>query len=219
MSRHRTAFTMNSEEYSNRFEKLYKLFSEAYLNFFVWKGLQDKMFEEVFSENSGFWNSVLFSLESCWLTQLAKIYESSSYSKKSEVISVYALLPHQKDLERASLVTNILDRNGEVIQNIQRLRDNQLAHNNAKHLQKPSVILSKFPIKYADVEGLLSATGEILSNLHPATGHGYAYAMLAGDAENDGRRVVKKLQYYSKLHREHLEKFRRGEVGSPHFGE
>ena len=208
---------MTSKEYSRRFEQLYRLFSEAYLVFYVWKGLQDKAFEKTFSENPGFWNATLFSLENCWLTGLARIYENSRFSQSSKVISVFALLPHQTDMARATKVRSMLKGNTRIIENIQKLRHNQLAHNNAKHLLKPKVLLNKFPIKYREAEKLLTLSGEILSNLHPKTGRGYAYKMLAEGSENESKHVVKKLQYYSKLHDEHWEKFKRGEVSDLRF--
>ena len=205
---------MNPKEYSEQFNKLYNLLTEACLNFYVWKGLQDKNFEKTFAENSYFWSAVLFSLENNWLTSLAKLYENSSFSKKAKIISVYALLPHQTDRMRAVKVQSILILNTNVIKNIKKLRDNQLAHNNAKHLLDPKVILKKFPINYGKVEQLLSATNQILSNLNPKTGHGHMYKMLVDDSENDGKQVVNKLEYHSKLNKAHLEKFRKGEVSS-----
>ena len=208
---------MTQKECAERFEKLYNLFTETYLNFYTWKGLQDKAFEKTFAENSHFWTAVLFALQNSWLTGLAKIFENSTFSKKAQVISVYALLPHQTDTTRAAKVQNTLTLNAGVIKGIQQLRNNQLAHNNTRHLLKPKLILSKFPIKYAEVEQLLLLSGEILSDLNPKKGHGYAYKMLADDSENDGKQIVKKLQYYSKLHREHLDKFRRREIHDHRF--
>lgn len=208
---------MNSREYSEGFEKIYKLFTEAYLVFYVWKGLEDKSFEKTYSRNVAFWNATLLSLENCWLTQLARIYENSKYSDDATVISVYALLPHHTDEERTKNVQNILSENKEIVDNIQRLRHNQLAHNNAKHLQEPSKILTKFPVKYTDVERLLKLTGEILSNLNPKPGHAYAYEMLAENSERDGKSVVEKLEYYEKLHKKHLDRFVGGEIDDPIF--
>ena len=208
---------MSLEKYSERFERLYKLFSDTYLVFYVWKGLQDKAFEKTYSKNVAFWNATLLSLENCWLTQLARIYENSKYSGRAAVISVYALLPYQSDKERAEIVQNILNENKEIVNNIQRLRDNQLAHNNANHLIEPSKILTRFPVKYVEVENLLKLTGEILSNLNPKQGHAYAYEMLAEDSERDGKSVVKKLEYYEKLHKNHLDRFVGGEIDNPRF--
>ncbi len=208
---------MNLNDYTKRFEKCYQIFSETFLSFFVWKGLQDKDFEKTYSENNYFWSAILRSLENDWLTNLAKIYEESRYSKENEVISVYALVSYQADLDRAVKVRQILEVNADIIKNIQILRHNQLAHNNAEHLLKPETLLEKFPIEYNKVEQLVLLTDEVLSNLHPETGHGYIYKMLSEDAVNDSKNIIKKLQYYSKLHHNHSEKFRCGEVNDWKF--
>ncbi|MBU1102751.1 hypothetical protein KJ853_03810 [Patescibacteria group bacterium] len=208
---------MTREEYKKRFNILNYFFTEAYLSFYIWKGLQDKAFEKTFLENPRFWSATLLAIENTWLSGLAKIYEDSEYSKKAKVISVYALLPYQTDSVRAAKVQNILELNSNVIKNIIILRQHQLAHNNAQHLMNPKAILKRFPIVYADVEKLLLSSGEILSNLNPDKGYGYEYKMWADDCEHDGKDVIKKLQYYSKLRREHYDKLKRGEIDDWQF--
>lgn len=203
---------MSSSDYEKRFQQLYKLFSEVYIMFYVWKGLQDKSFEKTYSENSAFWSAVLRALENNWLTGLAKIYEYSKYSKAAKVISVYALLPYQADTARAIKALKIIKKNSKVIEGIEKLRHHQLAHNNASHLINPKKILRKFPIIYKEAEELIIASGDILSNLNPQKSVGYAYKMLADDCEADGKHIIKKLRYYSQLHEEWIEKIKKREV-------
>lgn len=208
---------MIKEEYIKRFKKLHNLFTEIYLSFYIWKGLQDKSFEQTFSENLNFWFATLSALENNWLTGFAKIYEDSKFSKKGQVISVYALLPFQVDIVRAKNIKKILNFNDRIIKSIRKLRDNQLGHNNTEHLLKPKELLRKFPIKYDDVERLLLLSGEILSNFNPDIGWRYDYENWAKDCENDAKQVIKKLQYYSKLQKNHLDKVIRGEISDYHF--
>lgn len=208
---------MTKKEYAERFAKLYNLFSEIYVIFYSWKSLQDKAFEQTYSENKHFWSAVLRALENSWFTGFAKIYEDSQYSEDAKVISVYALLPYQTDSKRAAKVQDILKDNSAVIKSIKILRQNQLAHNNAEHLMNPKAILSKFPIKYSEVENLLLSSSEILSNLNPKKGHRYAYKVLADDCGHDGKDIIKKLKYYSKLRQEHYDKLKRQETDDWHF--
>lgn len=208
---------MKIEEYTKRFEKLYSLFTEAYLYFYVWKALQEKEYEKIYQKNSSFWSAVLHSLENTWLSFLAKIYEDSKYSRGNLIISVQALIPFQSDEVRASQAQEIIDNNGVIITNLVELRHNQLAHNNADHLLNPSKILGKHPIKYSEVEDLLKISSEVLSLLNPNTGHGYVYDAFADGCKNDVKNVLAKLEYFESLKSEHLEKFTREEIEDPRF--
>jgi hypothetical protein len=127
------------------------------------------------------------------------------------------LFPHQKDKKRAKIVENILKKNESIIKSVARLRDHQLAHNIASHSLKPKDLLVKFPIQYKKIEKLLLLSNEILSNLNPKKGNAYTYEMLSKDSANDSESIIKKLQYYSLLRRQHFEKLKRGEVKDYRF--
>lgn len=205
------------KDYSKKLNKLFNLISEAHLNFYTWKSLQDEAFEPIFSEDPYFWNAVLFSLEYSWLSDIAKIYENSTYSKKSKVISVYALWPNQIDPTKSAKIKKILTSNGSTIKSIQLLRHNQLAHNNVDYLLHPKILLRKFPIKYGDAEKLLLISGELLSLLDLREGHAYSFKPFIQDCESSGKHVIEKIRYFSKLRREHSDKFVRREIDDPHF--
>jgi hypothetical protein len=78
-------------------------------------------------------------------------------------------------------------------------------------------LLVKFPIQYKKIEKLLLLSNEILSNLNPKKGNAYTYEMLSKDSANDSESIIKKLQYYSLLRRQHFEKLKRGEVKDYRF--
>jgi len=208
---------MSQKKYKDCFEKLYSLFTEAYLTFYVWKGLQEKEFEQIFRENNNFWSAILFALENTWLTSLAKLYEESNYSKRSTIISVYSLVPHQADAMRGKQARDSLKQHEGTIQNVRILRNNQLAHNNTEHLLNPKNILRKYPIKYTQVEELMEISVYLLSYLHPDTGHGYSFEGFAEGCQRDAKSMITKLEYFSKKKAEHRDKFLRGEVHSPQF--
>ncbi len=65
---------LTDKQYKEYFEKLYSLLSDAFLTFYVWKGLQGKEYEDIYKENTNFWSATLISLQNSWLISLAKIY-------------------------------------------------------------------------------------------------------------------------------------------------
>ncbi len=206
-------------EYKERFDKLYGRISEAVLLFNVWKGLQNKEFESTFKENNNFWLAVLYSIENNYLTLLAKIFEESKFSEQNKIISVYSVINYQLDTKRAMKAKSILDKNQKVIKNIKILRNHKLAHENASFASDPSAILEKYPIKYGEIEDLLEISNELLSALNPDFGHGYQFDMLAEDSQNDSRDIIKKLKYFSKRKKIHLDNFKKGTVNNPRFPE
>jgi len=193
---------MKKNEYKERFEKLYNQITEIIVIFNVWKGLQNKEFESTFSENNYFWSAVLHSLEDNYLTLLAKIFEKSKHSERNKIISVYSVINYQSDMERAKKARKIINKNKNVIENIQILRHNKLAHNNANFASNPSVVLEKFPIKYKEIKDLLEISSELLSALNPDSGHGYLLDTLIEGSQNDSKDIIKKLKYYSKNNRQ-----------------
>lgn len=210
---------MKENEYKKRFEKLYNRITEAIVVFNVWKGLQNKEFEPTFKKNNNFWLAVLRSLEDNYLTLLAKIFEKSKYSEQNKIISVYSVIKYQSDTERAAKARLILDKNQKVIKNIQILRHNKLAHDNASFAFNPSIVLEKFPIKYGEIEDLLKISNELLSALNPDSGHGYLFDTLTEDSQNDSRDIIKKLKYYSKRQKIHFDNLKKGMVSNPRFPE
>ncbi|MFA5925608.1 MAG: hypothetical protein WC831_01630 [Parcubacteria group bacterium] len=201
---------MNKPEHKKRFEELFRLFTEAHLCFFVWRGLQKKEYEKYWKRDSNFWNAVIYSLQRTWFQALANIYEDSSYSKKNKVISVYSLVLFQEDEKRRSELENILDSNKVVIENISKLRHHQLSHNNANFLLNPKLMLQKFPIKHGDIERLLQSTEELLRYLHPENNHSFAISGFDEKCEKDSGNIMKKIEYYLKREREHQEEIHSG---------
>ncbi|MDO8452831.1 MAG: hypothetical protein Q7S79_03715 [bacterium] len=187
---------LSETEYKSRFDKLYGFFTTAYLTFSTWQGLQDESYNELFEENPNFWNATLFSLQNTFLASLARIYEKSSFSKKDKVISVYALVPSQKDAKRRSEAMQLLQKHAKIIKAVKALRDNQLFHNNAKHLLDPSKIHKKFPMTNGEIEELIESSGKLLSLLNPETYHEYLYQDFAEGCRQDSRSVVEKIRHF-----------------------
>ncbi len=208
---------MLEEEYKSKFEKIYQAAGEAHMDFYTWKGMQNPEFNETYKHFPSFWKATMHALENCWLNALAKLYEDSKYSRSGQVISIFGLLPHHPDAERKLKIESSLEEHKDLIQNIDKLRDHQLAHNNAKHLLNPEKLLQKFPIKYAEVENLLKMTCELLNLFNWETGHHYEFKMLNEDSERASQEIIKTVQFFIEERKKYLDRFVKGEVDSPHF--
>ncbi len=205
---------MSSKKYIDNFEKLYSLFTEIYLTFYTWKGLQEKEYEPVFKKDSNFWGATLYALENSWLTGLAKAYENSRYSEKGTVISVYALLKEIKDTDKVRNVEKLLNKNTKAIKLVTALRHKQLAHNDVKHLLNPKKLLKSHVVKYGEIEDLINDSSKLLSLLNPEKGHGYSYQGFIEECISNSHSIVKKLKYYQKHKDLHVTKFLNREVDS-----
>ncbi|OHA91932.1 MAG: hypothetical protein A3J09_00290 [Candidatus Zambryskibacteria bacterium RIFCSPLOWO2_02_FULL_51_21] len=208
---------MDKAEYKDRFDKLYSNLLGACATFYVWKGLQEKSYETTYSRAIYFWSATLLALQNEWLLSLAKCFEESSFSKNNKVISVYALIKHHPDFARAKKLDDFLNKHKKVIGPISRLRDNQLAHLNAKHLKNPAKLLKKFPIDYGEVEDLLNDFPNLISLLNPEPGIGYGLDNYIKVPVYEAKHVMTQIQYFNQLEKEHLDRFVTGEIDDPNF--
>lgn len=209
--------TMNAQEYNERFEKVYALLVDAHAAFFVWRGLQNKDYEQYWKSTSNFWSTAILSLEKSWLQSLANIYELSRYSEKDSVISIYSLIKHQPSEERRKKAEALLENNKDVISNISRIRDHRLSHNNAKHLLSPKELFEKFPVKFSEVEALLGITEELFHLLHPEDNRGLSMKSFNEKCVKDAELVMKKMRYYDSERKKYLEKVGRQEIPYSEF--
>ena len=209
---------MDKSEYKDRFDSLYSNLLGACATFYTWKGLQDKSYEPTYGHAIYFWSATLIALQNEWLLSLAKCFEESSFSKRNKVISVYALLKHHPDSARAKQVEDFLKKHSKVIRPISRLRDNQLAHFNAKHLKNPAKLLKRFPIDYGEVEDLLNGFPELISLLNPAEERiSYGLDNYTKTPEYEAKHIMTKIQHFDHLEKEHLDKFVSGEINDPFY--
>lgn len=206
---------LSEQEYKERFDKLYNMLSNTHLEFYVWKGLQQKEYEDIYGKNKYFWNTVLSSSQNAWLMNIARLYEESRFSHKGQVISIQALLPHCPNKENVKKVEEILESR-PVIENLKILRNKQLAHNDAEYLLDSKKIHPNLSIKYGDIEDLLEKSKEILHLMHP-DGDGFLFKPLEESSEEDSKLLIEKLQYYEDQRQVHMEKFRKGEIDNPRF--
>lgn len=205
----------NKEEYKERFEHLHHFLLEICNAYHSWKGLQDKTYEPIYDQGKYFWSAVLIALQNEWLLNIAKCFEDSSRSDRNQVISVYALLKHYPDKDRQEKVREFLGKHKKVITHIQRVRDNQLVHLNAKYLANPKKLIEQFPIVYGEVEDLLSGFPELISLLNPQSGVGYSLDSYTRTPEVEAKYTMKKIQFYDKKEKEHMEKYVAGETDNP----
>lgn len=208
---------MNNIEYKNRFNSLYSNLLGACATFYTWKGFQDKSYESIYGRAIYFWSATLIALQNEWLLSLAKCFEESSFSKRNKIISVYALLKYHPDSARAKHVEDFLKKHSKVIRPISRLRDNQLAHLNAKHLKNPTKLLKQFPIDYGEVEDLLKGFPELISLLNPESGIGYGLDNYTKTPEYEAKHIMTKIQHFDHLEQGHLDKFVSGEIDDPFY--
>ena len=208
---------MNKSEYTRRFDRLYHHLLETCSAFYSWKGLQNKDFEPIYDKAKYFWSSVLIALQNEWLINLAKCFENSTYSEKNKVVSVYALLKHHPDAIRSKMAMEIIEKHKNVISHVQILRHNQLAHLNANHLANPKKLLEKFPIKFGDIEDLISSFPELLSLLNPETGHGYQLINYTEEPEREAKHTMSEIQYFEREYNKHRERFLAGEIDDIKF--
>jgi len=206
----------NKITYTKKFDEFQKLLLNAYNTFAVWKALQNEEYNETYKKHTPFWSAVLYSLQESWLLALARLYEESNYSKAGRVISVSALILDHPNQTRAKKAGTLLKENKTVLENIGKLRHHQLAHNNTAHLIDPKKLLTKFPIKYDEVDKIFKFTAELLSALNPQERHSYTLGSM-DEAKMSTKDLIKNIQYYQAKKREHLDKFTRGEIDSYKF--
>ncbi|MDE1945458.1 MAG: hypothetical protein KGI03_04295 [Patescibacteria group bacterium] len=203
--------------YEKKFEQLQQRLVSAYATFYVWKALQNDAYNKIYKHHNPFWAAVLPALQHEWLIELARVYEDSSWSKAGVVVSAQALAREAPNAARAKEAVDLLQANNSTIQSIGRLRDNQLAHNNARHLSDPKKLLEKFPLKYADIEDVFELTHKILSLLHPEDGHGYMLDHVKKEAEIHTKGLMELVWWVQQKRDQHREEWRKTGVGSIHF--
>lgn len=210
---------MDPEEYKIRFDRLYSNLLGTCDTFYSWKSLQYEQYQPIFDAGKYFWGAVLISLQNEWLLSLAKCFEDSSFSKSDQVISVFGLLKYHTDVARKTQAENLLHKHDKVLKAIARLRDHQLAHLNAAHLQQPHVLLGKFPIVFGEVEDLMNEFPTLFSLLNPEAGIGYILDNYTKEPEREGKYAMKQIQFFNKKREEHMQKYVSGEVESPFLPE
>lgn len=203
--------------YKDRFGQFQHQAIVAYEAYYVWKALQKPENQEIYNANSGFWSVALLALQNEWFMGLARLYEESSHSQSGKVISVHSLVSDHPNQERAKLAKAFVEQNRPVLNNIARIRDHRLAHNNAQLLTNPKEFEKRFSIKYADLDRIFEFTAELLGILYPDDGHGYALDHLKSEAEHHTDYLIDGLKYFYEQRKEHINKFVRGEINNPTF--
>jgi hypothetical protein len=191
----------NKFNYEGEFEKLFELLMEARVIFYVWKGLQDKKYEKIWSKNNIFWNAVTVSLWRTWNQCLANVYENSEY----DIISIPVLARKQEDLSKKQEIEKILKDDKRLLNLISVIRKNVLAHNNVDFKFKYKKIFKNLNLKYKDFEELFDKTEKLLHLLNPdnSKNHWYVLEGLDEKAKSESKGVMKKIIYYHKKEKEH----------------
>ena len=71
-----------NEEFEKNLTITRKFISTIFLRFYVWKGLQDKLYETTYKKNQNFWSAVLYTLKDNFLLEIAKILEKTNNQSK-----------------------------------------------------------------------------------------------------------------------------------------
>lgn len=207
-----------NKEYEKRFAILYHHLLGVSATFYSWKGLQKKDYEPLYGREKYFWGSVLIALQHEWIIGITKCFEESSYSRRNEVISVYALLKHylrkHSDSGKAEKLKVLLKKHKKVISNIAELR-HKIAHIDAEYFNNPSEFLNRYPVDYGEVEELLGDFGVLLSSLNPASGVGYSLMSFVETPELEAAQTMDKIQFFAQEEKKHLERYQSGETDNP----
>ena len=86
--------------YKLKFDAIKQQLLGALSTYYLWKTLRDS--KELYLYNKEFWWLVIPALQNEWFMVLARLHESSQWTKSGKVLSIFSLLQDHPDTERAA---------------------------------------------------------------------------------------------------------------------
>ena len=156
----------------------------AYCQFHVWKTLQNKAFNGVFSNYNYFWKQVSDALLNSSTVGLTKLVEKQS-KLDQEVISIFFLL--EFGIENAAVV----------IEKLRKLRNKIIMHNDVKTILEADNFFKELSLNYGDIEDLFDEIIKVLDrikqNFSNSTDFSNRYSEMKVKCEKDTINLIDKL--------------------------
>ena len=180
--------------YKLKFDAIKQQLLGALSTYYLWKTLRDS--KELYLYNKEFWWLVIPALQNEWFMVLARLHESSQWTKSGKVLSIFSLLQDHPDTERAAKAYKFLNDNSEILSKIKSYRHNINAHNNLEVIGNKGKFEADNIILYSEIESFFNFTSEMLSILENNNGVGYMLEHIKDEAKFSGLHTIQALKYF-----------------------
>lgn len=194
------------EDFEKNVSKVTDYISSVFNDFYVWKSLQRKEYNEIYKENIYFWNATLPSLQFSSLMGLAKLFDKR---KQKDVLSIYYLIDLIQEKNEKNKIKEEIGKHQSSIKNLVIWRSNILVHYSIFFAHDSRKLFKKFPIKGEELENLMNLLERVLGMIESArtkTGQTYTFKIIKEGSQKDAENIMKKIEGGCKREEEEFKK-------------
>ena len=182
------------KDFERNVRKVTDYISSVFNDFYVWKSLQKKEYNEIYKENTYFWNATLPSLQFSYLMGLAKLFDKR---KQKDVLSIYYLIDLIQEKNEKNKIKEEIHKYQSSIKNLVIWRNKILAHCSVFFAHNSRKLFERFPIKGEELENLMNLLEKVLGTIDSARtkiGQRYDFRIIKEGSQRDAENIIKKIK-------------------------